>query len=449
VAGLKDITSVWNNVKEVDLKPIRDSATLPVRITLVGEPGVGKHTLAEQMRIDPARPGIHTQSPIVLLTLNASIEAPVAHLIIMLVDATREDFSEEQTLVKKWSDAGKNVLVFVNKIDLVENRIVGDPLQGWQVPQVLYGSVNDVAYLQREFIPVVLELLPRLHLALGRQFPLFRMPIARQLINDTCFSNAAYSFSTGVAEIVPILDLPLNLTDMIILTKSQAFLAYKLGLIFGFSTHWQDYVTEFGGVIGGGFLWRQIARQLVGLIPVWGIVPKVAISYSGTYVVGNAILVWYLTGRHLSAKQMRALSSQAFSSGKEYARRLGGKLPRPRLGKRRKDRLSSTQKKPELSQGEIIIVTDNGVVQEIPPVDTTDNTVQGVKEQSMESNNAGLTQRSLAHKRLQVKRQHLSKSKLSKPSEMINNRTCIKCGKTSSIDASFCQYCGNPLDINK
>jgi uncharacterized protein (DUF697 family) len=447
VAGIKDISSVWNNVKEVDLKPIRDSATLPVRITLVGEPGAGKHTLAEQMRNDPARPGVHTQTPIVLLNFNAATEPPVAHLIIMLVKATREDFSEEQTLVKKWSDAGKNVLVFINKIDLAENRIVGDTLQGWQVPHVLYGSVNDVAYLQSEFVPVVLELLPRHHLALGRQFPLFRMPIARQLINDTCFTNAAYSFSTGIAEIIPVLDIPLNLTDMIVLTKSQAFLAYKLGLLFGFSTHWQDYVTEFGGVIGGGFLWRQIARQLIGLIPVWGIVPKVAISYSGTYVVGNAILGWYLTGRHLSAKQMRALSSQAFLGGKEYARRLGGKLPRPRLGKRRKDKLPPTQKKPELNQGEIIIVTNNGVIQEIPPVVLTDIVIRGDTEQITETNNTGLTQRALAQKRLQGKRQQLSKNKYSKPSELTNNRSCIKCGKDSSMDASFCQYCGNPLDL--
>jgi uncharacterized protein (DUF697 family) len=445
MAGIKDISLVWNNVKEVDLKPIRDSATLPVRITLVGEPGAGKHTLAEQMRIDPARPGIHTQTPITLLTLDASAEPPMAHLIIVLVDATREDFSVEQTLVKKWSDAGKNVLVFINKMDLVENRIVGDPLLGWQVPQVLYGSVKDVDYLQREFIPVVLELLPHLHLALGRQFPLFRMPIARQLVNDTCFSNAAYSFSTGLAEIIPVLDIPLNLTDMIVLTKSQAFLAYKLGLLFGFSTHWQDYVTEFGGVIGGGFLWRQIARQLIGLIPVWGIIPKVAISYSGTYVVGNAILAWYLTGRHLSAKQMRALTSQAFSRGKEYARRLGGKLPRPRLGSRRQNKRLSTQNNPELNQGEIIIVTDNGIVQEIPSEDAS-NATREYKEPINETSNAVMTQRSLAHKRLQGKRQQLSKGKLTKPTEIPNNRTCVKCGKTSSEDAIFCQYCGNPLD---
>ncbi len=139
---------------------------------------------------------------------------------------------------------------------------------------MIYGSVNDIAFLQREFIPTVLELLPQQHIALGRQFPLFRLTVARQLINETCLSNAAYSFSTGLAEIVPVLDLPLNVTDLVVLTKSQAFLAYKLGLLLGFSTRWQDYVTEFGSVIGSGFVWRQIARQLDWSHPGMGNYPQ-------------------------------------------------------------------------------------------------------------------------------------------------------------------------------
>ena len=447
MAGLKDISTVWSNIKEVDLKPIRDSATHPVRIALVGESGVGKHTLAEQMRNDPERPGIRTQSPIALFTFDTCTEPPVAHLIIVLVDATRENYLNEQALVKKWCEAGKNVLVFINKIDLVENRIIGDSHQGWQANQVVIGSINDIPFLQREFIPVVLELLPQQHLALGRQFPLFRLPIARQLINDTCFSNAAYSFSTGVAQIVPVLDIPLTVTDMIVLTKSQAFLAYKLGLIFGFSTRWQDYLSEFGGVIGGGFLWRQIARQLVGLIPVWGIIPKVAISYSGTYVVGHAILGWYLTGRHLTAKQMRALSSQAFTKGKDYARKLGGKLPKPRFGKGRKRRLAAPQIKPELKQGDIITITENGITPESVFLVTTEIEVPGDGEESNGTKASGMKQRTLLQKQRQEKKRQLIKRKKKEPSELMSYRTCGKCGKTSSTDAIYCQYCGSPLDL--
>ena len=157
----------------------------------------------------------------------------------------------------------------------------------------------------------MIDSLPDLLLGLGRFFPLFRIPIAHYLINDTCFSNAAYAMSTGLAEIVAVLDIPITIADSIILTKSQAFLVYKLGLALGYSTRWQDYIAEFGGVLGGGFVWRQIARSLVGLIPVWGIIPKTGIAYAGTYVVGNVVLQWYLTGKQVSGKQMQQLYAQA------------------------------------------------------------------------------------------------------------------------------------------
>jgi predicted GTPase len=187
VAGIKDVASVWSNIKEIDLKPIRESATHPVRIAIVGEPGSGRHTLAEQMRTDPLRPGVHTQTTISFPTLEASLEPPAAHLTIIMVDARRSEFALEQSLANKWSEAGRNVLVFVNKIDLLENNTVINARDAWRAVRIIYGSAVDTAYLQRDFIPVMLEMLPEQHLALGRQFPLFRIPIAQQLINDTCF----------------------------------------------------------------------------------------------------------------------------------------------------------------------------------------------------------------------------------------------------------------------
>ena len=446
VAGLKDISSVWKNIKEIDLKPIRDSATYPLRIVLVGAEGAGKHTLAEQMRTDPARPGVHSQSAIVILSREAVTELPDAHLIIVLVDATSTEFSPDHQLVKKLSEGGKNVLVFINKLDLVEGNIVGDIQQGWLANRVIYGSVNDVVYLQREFIPTVLELLPQQHIALGRQFPLFRLTIARQLINETCLSNAAYSFSTGLAEIVPVLDLPLNVTDLVVLTKSQAFLAYKLGLLVGFSTRWQDYVTEFGSVVGSGFVWRQIARSLIGLIPAWGIIPKVAVAYSGTYVVGNAILGWYLTGRKLSTKQMRALSLEAFTRGKELARKFGEKIPRPRLGSRKKDRLPAPEKRPALPE-EIVISKKRGQPSMLSTAEEVDTPLTIDHEGPPASIKRALPEKKEITKKLRLqKRLHLTRQKQKINSNLTDRRTCSQCGKVSSADALFCQYCGSPFE---
>ena len=119
----------------------------------------------------------------------------------------------------------------------------------------------------------------------------------------------------------------------------QAFLVYKLGLALGYSTHWGDYAAEFGSVLGGGFLWRQIARSLVGLVPLYGIVPKVAISYAGTYVVGHVVLRWYLTGRHISKDEMKELFSEALGKGRDIAR---GLLKRRGKSKQRDKQLRLT-----------------------------------------------------------------------------------------------------------
>lgn len=439
MAGIKDISNVWQNIKEIDLKPIRESAVNPVRIILVGAPGSGRHTLAEQMRTDPARPVMHTQSTLTLLSVDPVMEIPAAHLIILLADATRDDFSAEKALVRKWNEAGKNVLVFINKIDVLESNLYADAHSGWLASRVVYGSVNDIAFLQREFIPTVLELLPQQQIALGRQFPLFRLTIARQLINETCLSNAAYSFSTGLAEIVPVLDLPLNMTDMVVLTKTQAFLAYKLGLLLGFSTRWQDYVKELGSVIGTGFLWRQLARGLIGLIPAWGIVPKVAVAYSGTYVVGNAVLGWYLTGRKLSPKQMRALYSQSLTRGKEYARKLAGRIPKPRLGKRNKAELAEAYRPLELTHG-------NGVSQ-ISGIKTEEGDTSIVKSQFVDAPDQQKMSPPELDAKIPKKEKKTRRDKRlhvnwRRRKEVANERICLACGKSSSADASFCQYCG-------
>ena len=381
MAGFKDLANVWRNVREVDLRPIRDQALQEVKIALVGEPGSGRHTLAEQLRRDPSRPQTRTHTPVILLDLASANQASEADLILLVVRADQTHVEPHQSLAHLWSSAGKKVIVFLNQFET--DAVAAELLEGetiWDAQRVFMGSVRDTGFLVKEFVPAVMELLPDHHLSLARHFPLFRLPVAHALINETCFANATYALSTGLAENVPALNIPLNVTDMVVLTKAQVFLVYRLGLALGFSTRWQDYVAEFGSVIGGGFLWRQLARQLVGLIPVWGVIPKVAVAYSGTFVVGHVVLRWYLTGRHLSPKQLAELYRQSFRQGLGIARALLAKAPRPRLGKRKRH-------------------------VELPPTTTSPQTLE----------------------------------------LPMAEQVCPSCGKTSAADAHFCQYCGQAL----
>lgn len=339
MAGIRELAGVWKNIKEIDLRPFSAEAERGVKIALLGHRPDRLGFLADQMRRDPSRREINTQSPVLLVDLHAETdlqaklkEASQADLIIYL----RQAPDQPPAWLGEWLiSAPGPCLVIDEPADHGQPGQANPPEGGmnWSKRRVIAGSFDSPGFLQQEFVPTVLALLPERHLALGRHFPLFRVAIAQKLIQDTCLSNAAYSLSTGIAEIVPVFDLPLNITDMVILSKTQAFLVYKLGLALGFTTRWQEYLAEFGSVLGGGFVWRQIARQLVGLIPAWGIIPKVAVAYAGTYVVGNVVLQWYLTGRKVSRAQMRQLYGQAFARGKRLASNMAARLP-PRRSRR-------------------------------------------------------------------------------------------------------------------
>jgi uncharacterized protein (DUF697 family) len=407
MAGLKDLGNIWNNVKEFDLRPLREEALHPLYVSLVGSDRAGIQTLAEAMRIDLERPQVRVESPLMLLTLEQAKELGSVDLIILLTAPGSEDMAVEHELARLWTDQGRNLLVVVQPAPAPESAgaaglAITSGWQEWRHRRVVYGSPASSEFLRSTFIPAVMSLLPGRLLALGRRYPLFRSAVARELVQDTSFSNAAYALSTGLAEVVPALGIPLNVTDMIILTKSQAFLVFKLGLALGMSTRWQDYVTEFSGVLGTSFFWRQLARMLVGLVPAWGIVPKAAVAYSGTYVVGNAVLQWYLTGRHVNREQMRQLSGQAFERGREFARGMLEKLPRPKrklsLPKLRLPRLPGRKPKQQAPQ----------LQAQLPPVETAASTPAPLQ----------------------------SRAELA----------CPQCGRTSAGDARFCQYCGTAFE---
>jgi uncharacterized protein (DUF697 family) len=333
MAGLRAITNTWNTVTEFDLRPYREQAERGVRLALVGKPGSGGQQLAERMRRDPYRLEIEQPTPLLVVDLEEAAQLPETDLVILLLHTQDSDDAQERRLVRAWLDSGRRVLVVINRpTDPPEQGggLAVEPWLNWGGRNVLVGAVESKEFLLKQFVPAVLNHLPELSVPLGRNYPLFRTLVARHLVNDACISNAAYSLSTGIAQMVPIFNIPLNVADIFVLTKNQIFLVYKMGLSLGMSTEFQSYVAAFGGVLGGGFFWRQAARMLIGLIPGFGIIPKAAISYAGTYVVGTTVLQWYLTGGHIPRGQIRQLYAQAYSKGKLMAQNLFSR--RPRLG---------------------------------------------------------------------------------------------------------------------
>lgn len=199
----------------------------------------------------------------------------------------------------------------------------------FETARVMLTTVASLRLIQRDLIPtLVREGRPDLRLALARQLPATRVPIVDQLVEETARANAIYAASSSMAELIPVLNLPFNAADLLVLSKNQLVMAYKIALAAGLRGQSREIMTEVVGVVGGGFLFRQVARQLVGLIPVVGIVPKVAVAYAGTWLIGRSVFLWATEGRRLDTREMRAFYGAMLGRGRALAKRLIGDLAR-------------------------------------------------------------------------------------------------------------------------
>ena len=160
---------------------------------------------------------------------------------------------------------------------------------------------------------------PDVRLALARRLPRLRPLLFDILTEETARANASYSFTTGLAEVFPAMNVPVVVGDVLMLTKNQILMGYRIALSAGKTGEPRELIGEIVSVIGGALLFRQIARELVGLVPVIGIVPKVAVAYGGTWAIGKAVTMWVDRGIRVNNKSFRALLRRGIERGRETA----------------------------------------------------------------------------------------------------------------------------------
>jgi GTP-binding protein EngB required for normal cell division/uncharacterized protein (DUF697 family) len=317
---LPDLAGGFKLLREVDLNAIRQQAEEPVHVAVAGERGVGKSTLIGQLLSGPCMFEAGHIPPLSEHLLEDEMPLQRHSIVLLVLDATREKHTREHEVFKGLRQRKIPVVVCYNRADLVQNQqAVLNGAQEWPGAEVAVIAATDRKSLQKVLAPAMLCACRGRELQLARRLPLLREPVSQKLIDDACFVNSAYSLTTGLAEINVFLNLPLNLADIVILTKNQALMAYKISLAMGLPSDWRETIPKLTAVVGSAFLWRQVARQLVGLIPAYGILPKIAVAYAGTYTVGQAIYQWCANGEKLKPERFKLLYTAALKRGREVA----------------------------------------------------------------------------------------------------------------------------------
>lgn len=132
-------------------------------------------------------------------------------------------------------------------------------------------------------------------LALAHNFAFMRRAVAGEAVRATAMQNAL----VGAVAFIPGADMP-------IMTANQAKMLLQIAAAYGEKLG-AERLRELAAVVGGAFVFRTVAREMLGLVPVLGWAVKGGIGYAGTMAMGKAAIEYFEDGADLAevARRLR------------------------------------------------------------------------------------------------------------------------------------------------
>ena len=109
---------------------------------------------------------------------------------------------------------------------------------------------------------------------------------------------------------------PIPVADILILTPIQMAMVATIGYFHGVEVT-AERATELMGVMGAGVGLREAARQLVKLVPGYGLVVSASIAFAGTVALGETANLWFARRMKVDAQDLKELFTRTAERAKE------------------------------------------------------------------------------------------------------------------------------------
>lgn len=307
---INSFSQFWGIVKEVNPENIEREADQRFKIIVIGPHATCNEKLTNA--ITAGQPTIGDSVQAVTASRNGDIgRVPSADLYIYALPGDQTGDVAVAHRVNDIEAGGKPVIIAVCNTGLADaDHLLNSArylFSTLPVHRIVVADPDDAAGVVSALFPVISRTLSHLNLSLGKHLPSFRDRVAENLILETSRVNAEFALFSSLPANIPVVGgIFSSGADLIVLTKNQIMLVLKLALIYGRSHESRiRTIAEVLPVVGGAFLWRTVARTLVGLLPgVASAVPKTLIAFTGTFVVGNGAKHYYQFGKRPSRKMI-------------------------------------------------------------------------------------------------------------------------------------------------
>ncbi len=309
-----NIAQFWRITRELDIQGLRERFEQPVLVRVLGSDFSVAQRVARLIEPDPlsdeVRPGVlgelsRERADIFVAAVSGAPSQDAARAL--------RDLSVGDTplVVVQIEDGASNLVV----LGIDQHRIVSfEPtLPDEQARARLFAALSKAA--------------PDELLSLGRRHPLVREAVADHLIRDTSRVNAQFAAVSSLPATLPFVGgLVGGVGDMIVLTKNQVLLLFKLAGLYGRDLELgRELIVEVLPVVGSAFVLRSAARALLGMVPpLFGLLPKTVVAYSGTFLVGEMARYYYKHGRKPPPEFVGELREEGMRRAREALERLRG-----------------------------------------------------------------------------------------------------------------------------
>jgi uncharacterized protein (DUF697 family) len=326
VAAAADARRLFSIVRQgIDPRAIGAHVRKPFRFLLCGDPALVNELRALLLSGHDDGPPPESAACLETIRLEAPLVTNPAEVRAVIFlgrrgDAAVTDFSALATL---------EVPIFAVTVNPEATPLVPQkpPAPGTYAEYVVPAISRDG--LRGRLFPHLVESASAVEIAVGRNLPVLRDAVAAKLTRDAANSALKVALASAVVDHIPVVGIVLgafvSAGDMVAITGIQVMLMLHIDAVYGRDPDVQR-TWQLLPVIGGGFGWRALARELAGFIPVAGIAIKGAIAYAGTIVVGEGVTFFHEQGRHMTAGQAASVYERAKDDALRFARELIGRF---------------------------------------------------------------------------------------------------------------------------
>jgi uncharacterized protein (DUF697 family) len=281
--ALGTVRGFMHIVKEVDFDDVRSRAETAPRILVAADDVARAEVLVASAL------GVHAMQHVDIRTEGHEAIDGTRYDVIVVVDPAGSGILNK--VRQAAGDAAGAKVVFVR---MSEPEMTG----------------KEITSAQDAIVAVDAELVP----ALGRHFGELQLAAVKAIVDETSKANAQFALVSNAPAVVPFIGgIVAASADLIVLTKNQVMMVFKIAAVHNRDLNDQvGVLRELAPVVGGGFLWRTVARQAASFLPLAaGTVPKVMIAFVGTLVMGRAADYYYRFGKKPTREHLREFTKKA------------------------------------------------------------------------------------------------------------------------------------------